>query len=116
MESVHFAVGPEGRLSIGDFCYFNGTVLLCELEVRIGNYVAIAWNTTIADTDFHPIAPAERVADAVACSPLGRGRPRPMVPRRPVIIEDDVWIGPAAHDPQGRADRGRLEDRGRLGW
>lgn len=95
MESVHFAVGPEGRLTIGDFCYFNSAVLLCELAIRIGSYVAIGWNTTIADTDFHPIAPAERIADAVACSPLGKGRPRPMIPRKPVVIEDDVWIGPA---------------------
>jgi acetyltransferase-like isoleucine patch superfamily enzyme len=96
MDGVHFALGPHGRMRIGDFCYFTSTVLLCELEVRIGNYVVMGWNTTIADTDFHPLAPAERIADAVACSPLGRGRPRPQVLKRPVIIEDDVWIGPSA--------------------
>jgi acetyltransferase-like isoleucine patch superfamily enzyme len=96
MDGVHFALGREGRVSIGDFCYFTNAVLLCELELRIGNYVVIGWNTTIADTDFHPLAPAERIADAVACSPLGKGRPRPVIARRPVIIEDDVWIGPNA--------------------
>jgi acetyltransferase-like isoleucine patch superfamily enzyme len=56
----------------------------------------IGWNTTIADTDFHPIAPAERIADAISQSPLGKGRPRPSIPRRPVIIENDVWVGPNA--------------------
>jgi acetyltransferase-like isoleucine patch superfamily enzyme len=56
----------------------------------------IGWNAAIADTDFHPLAPAQRVADAVACSPLGKGRRRPEVARRPVVIEDDVWIGPNA--------------------
>ena len=66
------------------------------LELRIGNYVVIGWNTTIADTDFHPLAPALRIADAIACSPLGAGRARPMVPQRAVVIEDDVWIGPSA--------------------
>jgi acetyltransferase-like isoleucine patch superfamily enzyme len=96
MDGVHFAVGPEGRVEIGDYCYFTNAVLLCELELRIGRYVMIGWNATIADSDFHPIAPAERIADAVACSPLGNGRPRPEVVRRPVIIEDDVWIGPNA--------------------
>jgi acetyltransferase-like isoleucine patch superfamily enzyme len=94
MEGVHFALGPGGHVEIGDYCYFTNAVLLCELEFRIGNYVVIGWNTTIADTDFHPIAPAERIADAIACSPLGKGRPRPEVARKPVIIEDDVWIGP----------------------
>jgi acetyltransferase-like isoleucine patch superfamily enzyme len=62
----------------------------------VGNYVLMGWNTTITDTDFHPIAPAERIADAMACSPLGKGRVRPQVARKPVVIEDDVWIGPNA--------------------
>src|SRR5260370_1873886 len=96
MDGVHFAVGEAGRVSIGDYCYFTNAVLLCELELRIGNYVVIGWNATIADSDFHPLAPAERIADAIACSPLGGGRPRPEIPCRPVVIEADVWIVPHA--------------------
>jgi acetyltransferase-like isoleucine patch superfamily enzyme len=57
--------------------------------------VVMGWNVTVADTDFHPVAPADRVVDAVACSPLGDIRDWPPVPRLPVTIEDDVWIGPA---------------------
>lgn len=96
MSGVHFAVGEGGHIEIGDYCYFTDAVLLCELELRIGNYVVISWDVTIADTDFHPVTPAERIVDALACSPLGKGRPRPPIPRQPVIIEDDVWIGPKA--------------------
>jgi acetyltransferase-like isoleucine patch superfamily enzyme len=96
MDGVHFALGEKGRVQIGDYCYFTNAVLLCELEMRFGSYVVIGWNATIADTDFHPLAPAERIADAIACSPLGQGRPRPEIPKRPVTIEDDVWIGPNA--------------------
>jgi acetyltransferase-like isoleucine patch superfamily enzyme len=96
MDGVHFALGEEGRVEIGDYCYFTNAVLLCEEGLRIGNYVVIGWNATLVDTDFHPIAPAERIADALACSPLGRGRPRPTIPRRPIVVEDDVWIGPNA--------------------
>lgn len=96
MDGVQFALGAEAQATIGDYCYFTNVVLLCELELTIGRYVVIGWNTTITDTDFHPIAPAERVRDAVACSPLGQGRPRPEILRRPVVIEDDVWIGPNA--------------------
>jgi acetyltransferase-like isoleucine patch superfamily enzyme len=96
MDGVHFAIGESGKVFIGDYSYFTNAVLLCELELRIGNYVVIGWNATIADTDFHPLAPAERIADAIACSPLGKGRPRPEIAKKPVVIEDDVWIGPNA--------------------
>ena len=96
MEGVQFAVGPGGRIRIGDYSYFTSVVLLAELELIIGSYVAIGWNTTIADTDFHPVSAAERIADAIALSPLGKHRPRPTIPRERVTIEDDVWIGPNA--------------------
>lgn len=96
MDGVHFDLGVDARVSIGDHCYFTNAVLLSELEIRIGNCVMIGWNTTLADTDFHPIAPAERLADAIACSPASDGRPRPPALRRPVVIEDDAWIGPAS--------------------
>jgi acetyltransferase-like isoleucine patch superfamily enzyme len=96
MDGTHFAVGVEGHVTIGDYCYFTNAVLLYEEELSIGNYVVIGWNATIADTDFHPLGPAQRIADAIACSPLGSGSARPAILQRPVIIEDDVWIGPNA--------------------
>ncbi len=95
MDGVQFSVGPAGRISIGSFCCFTGAVLMCELSIAIGSYVLIGWNAVIADSDFHPIAPAERILDAVACSPAARG-PRPNVLTAAVVIEDDVWIGPNA--------------------
>ena len=93
MDGVHFNLGERGSLAIGSYCYFTNVVLLCELEVRIGSYVVIGWNSTIADTDFHPLEPAARIADAIACSPLGKGAARPPIAAEPILIEDNVWIG-----------------------
>lgn len=95
MDGVHFAVGKQGQLTIGDHCYFSNAILLCDLEIRIGNHVMIGWNTTIADTDFHPLDPEARIRDAIACSPLGDGTARPVIQGLPVIIGNDVYIGPA---------------------
>ena len=115
MDGVHFAVGEQGRVRIGDYCYFTNAVLLCELELVIGNYVVIGWNATIADGDFHPLEPALRIADAVACSPLGKGRPRPHIALKPVVIEDDVWIGPNATILKGvRIGAGAVIEAGTL--
>ncbi|MGC8625004.1 MAG: acyltransferase [Phycisphaerae bacterium] len=96
MDGTQFSVGPAGHIAIGNYCCFTSAVLMCELSISIGNYVLIGWNAVIADSDFHPIAPALRIADAVACSPAADGKPRPMVQGLAVIIEDDVWIGPNA--------------------
>jgi acetyltransferase-like isoleucine patch superfamily enzyme len=95
MENVHFAMGPDAEVEIGDECYFSSPLLLCELKLTIGNRVMLGWNATVMDSDFHPLDPALRIADAVACSPLGAARPRPTLRAKPVIIEDDVWIGPS---------------------
>jgi len=96
LDGVHFALGANAHIEIGNYCCFSNAVLLCEVDLRIGNYVVIGWNTTIADSDFHPISPAQRIADAIACSPLGKGRPRPQIAAKSVVIEDDVWIGPGS--------------------
>jgi acetyltransferase-like isoleucine patch superfamily enzyme len=94
LDGVHFALGPGGLVEIGDFCCLTSVILLCEAEIKLGSYVAIGWNTTIADTDFHPLDPAQRVIDAIASSPDSKGLARPEILKRPVVIEDDVWIGP----------------------
>ena len=94
IDGVVFNVGREGRVEIGDYCYLQEALLVCEVEIRIGNHVAVGWHATIIDADFHPVAIEARIADAVACSPLGRGRAHPPFARRPVVIEDDAYIGP----------------------
>jgi acetyltransferase-like isoleucine patch superfamily enzyme len=68
-------------LKIGkNFAMTGGTICAAHL-VQIGNRVTVGSNTTIMDTDFHPIEASERrshPADAVTA---------------PVIIEDEVFIG-----------------------
>jgi acetyltransferase-like isoleucine patch superfamily enzyme len=96
MDGVLFNIGERGSVTIGDQCCFEEVFLICEDEIRIGSRVFIGWRSTIVDSDFHPVAPAERLADVVACSPLAAGRTRPPLPCRPVVIDDDVWIGPNA--------------------
>lgn len=94
-DGAKFAIGAQGLVTIGHDCYLNDCILLVEQEIRIGNHVMIGWNTTVSDSDFHPIAPAERIRDAIALSPLANGMPRPDIAHKAVIIGDDVFIGPA---------------------
>jgi acetyltransferase-like isoleucine patch superfamily enzyme len=96
LDGCQLSLGLRGRLIVGDYSLLSGAIIMGEEEIRIGSYVSIGWNVAIADSDFHPIDPAQRLQDVIACSPIGGGRPRPPIEHRPVIIEDDVWIGPCA--------------------
>jgi acetyltransferase-like isoleucine patch superfamily enzyme len=89
-----FSVGPEGRCTVGDFTLLNGALVMVEERIEIGSYCLISWNVGIADSDFHPLEPAQRLIDAQALAPYLKDRPpRPKLKTAPVIICDNVWIG-----------------------
>lgn len=87
------AADENAVIEIGDDCYLANASLVCSERITIGSRVLIAGGVTIADSDFHPLTPAARVADTIALSPVGDRKRRPLVESRPVVIEDDVWIG-----------------------
>jgi acetyltransferase-like isoleucine patch superfamily enzyme len=55
--------------------------------------VIVSYNVTIADSDFHPRDPELRKLDAMANAPQGDRSQRPAVIAKPVVIEDDTWVG-----------------------
>jgi acetyltransferase-like isoleucine patch superfamily enzyme len=89
-----FSVGDEGNVTVGDFTLLNGALVMCEKRIDIGSHCLISWNVGIADSDFHPLDPAQRLIDSHALAPFLKDRPpRPKLKTAPVIISDNVWIG-----------------------
>lgn len=90
---TEFNIEPTGSVEVGDDSILVGVVFMCAEGVRIGKRVVVSYNVTIADSDFHPRDPELRMQDAMANAPYGDKSHRPMVATKPVVIEDDVWIG-----------------------
>jgi acetyltransferase-like isoleucine patch superfamily enzyme len=89
-----FSIGEKGSTVIGDFTLLNGALIMAEERIEIGSHCLVSWNVGIADSDFHPLAPAQRLIDAKALAPFYQDRPpRPKLETRPVSIGDNVWIG-----------------------
>ena len=89
-----FAIGENGRCKVGDFTLLNGALIMAEEEIEIGSHCLVSWNVGIADSDFHPLEPAQRLIDAQALAPYFKNRPaRPKLTTAPVMIADNVWIG-----------------------
>ena len=68
-------------LEVGANFAMTGGTLCAGKRISIGDYVTIGANTTIVDTDFHPLDASVR-----------RVRPNEGT-TAPVVIEDDVFIG-----------------------
>jgi len=89
-----FALGKNGRCTIGDFSLVNGALIMAEERIDIGSHCLISWNVGLADSDFHPLEPAQRLVDAQALAPFYKNRPpRPRLKTAPIKICDNVWIG-----------------------
>jgi acetyltransferase-like isoleucine patch superfamily enzyme len=89
-----FSLGANGQCTVGDFTLLNGALVMAEERIEIGSHCLISWNVGIADSDFHPLEPAQRIVDSHALAPFFKNRPaRPKIRTAPVIIGDNVWIG-----------------------
>jgi acetyltransferase-like isoleucine patch superfamily enzyme len=76
-----------GKISIGNHCGFSAAVISSMSEVTIGNHVILGGNVRIFDHDYHSMDPFQR---------RERKEDRKNVKTRPVIIEDDVFVGTSA--------------------
>lgn len=93
IRSANLATEENAFIEIGDYTFLSNASIVCHSKISIGSYVCIAGGVNIVDTDFHPITPADRMADTIALSPVGDKNYRPKFISLPVIIEDEVWIG-----------------------
>src|SRR5437773_2712420 len=89
-----FAIGENGHCTIGDFTLLNGALIMAEEKIEIGAYCLVSWGVGMADSDFHPLEPAQRLIDAQALAPYFKDRPpRPKLKTAPVKSCENVWIG-----------------------
>ena len=76
-------VGHGAMIVIGDDVGMSGCTITAGTSVTIGNHVLLGSGCLITDSDLHPVDPEERRAGYGGTS-------------RPIVIEDDVFIGARA--------------------
>jgi acetyltransferase-like isoleucine patch superfamily enzyme len=72
----------DSKIEIGNDTGLSGAVVFAAKSIRIGNSVNIGVNVMIYDNDFHPLDWFAR-----------RLHVKEEIATKPVVIEDDVWIG-----------------------
>jgi len=87
------ATEEEGFIEIADDAYVANASLVCGEHISLGARVLVCGGACIVDCHFHPISMGGRVIDTMALAPGGDRRRRTPLETRPVVVEDDVWIG-----------------------
>lgn len=92
INGVIYAYG-KGKISIGDNTFINTSTFIGAMDsITIGSHVIIASNVKIYDNNNHPTSPKKRweMCDKGFHNELWEWKD---VVHKPVIIEDNVWIG-----------------------
>jgi acetyltransferase-like isoleucine patch superfamily enzyme len=71
----------DAEIRLGENINMTGTTICASQSVRIGNHIRLGANSSIIDTNFHPVDPVRR-----------RNLPREG-DAEGVVIEDDVFVG-----------------------
>ncbi len=95
-DRTSFVVGAEGTVTVGAYTVLNGTYLVCNKSIRIGNHCLIAWGSVLTDTWLDVDASVSldarrRILLAAAADPLRRLLP--VAEPQGVTLEDNVWVG-----------------------
>ncbi|HEY0172548.1 MAG TPA: acyltransferase [Pyrinomonadaceae bacterium] len=91
-----FVVGPRGRVNVGAYTVLNGAYLVCNGRIEIGDHCLLAWGSVLTDTWPSRAATLplslRREALRAAAHDAARALPAFAEPR-PVVLEDNVWVG-----------------------
>lgn len=88
-----FVAGHGGQILIGTDCYVGANSRIWSgHSITIGNHVLIAHNVSIMDNLTHPLDPRARRRQMAEI--YSAGHPRQIdLDDRPIVLEDDAWIG-----------------------
>lgn len=87
-------IAPTGRISVGDWCFIGpGSKIWSMSAVTIGHRVFVSHGVQIFDNNTHSLSAGERHARYRELRTVGRHLEQEQVTTKPVVVEDDVWVG-----------------------
>jgi acetyltransferase-like isoleucine patch superfamily enzyme len=87
-------VGPKGRVRVGAYACLNGASIECHEDIRIGSHCLLSWGCVVTDlaTPRPEDLPIRR--NLMVDASLDPRRCLPVLAEvRPVVVEDNAWIG-----------------------
>ena|ERR1700680_1663677 len=83
-----------GTIRVGEWCYIGeASRIWSASSIHIGNRVLVSHNVNVHDCDSHTLEAQSRHAQFRAIAVSGHPEAGADIAARPILIEDDVWIG-----------------------
>ena len=92
-DRASFTVGENGQVKVGKFCILNGSTIICNDKVFIGDHCMIAWGVVITDSWLEINSSLAERQNLLLNTAQNLNRDFPIRQAKQVIIEDNVWIG-----------------------
>ena len=90
----HFLVGEKGRISVGKYVILEATNILANNSVSIGDHCMFSWGSYITDSWLNKHTDSlEARKDILKKLAQSKYRYLNIPHPKPVIIEDNVWVG-----------------------
>jgi acetyltransferase-like isoleucine patch superfamily enzyme len=88
------ALPPSGEIEVGRDCFIGeDTRIWSMVSVTIGHRVLISHNVNIHDNNSHSLSAGKRHKHYLDIITTGHPLRTDDIDRKPIVIEDDVWIG-----------------------
>ena len=90
----HFLIGEKGKVNIGKYVILEATNIMCNDAVTIGDHCMFSWGSYITDTWINKNSYSTEIRKNILKEMAhSKYRYLNMPDCRPVIIEDNVWVG-----------------------
>ena len=87
-------IAPNGKIKVGEWSYIGPNSKIWSMtNITVGNRVFISHGVSIFDNNSHSASARERHERFRELRLEGKHKIQESVTHRPVLIEDDVWIG-----------------------
>lgn len=88
-----FDLGSQAQVHIGKYALVHGARIICDSELKIGDYALISWQVVLMDTYRVPFEVKERRQILERLSDQESRQIHSNLPAQPIQIQDNVWIG-----------------------
>ena len=93
-DRASFIAAENAKIQVGKYCILNGTTIICNDHISIGDHCMVSWGSVITDT-WLPVMFS--IDDRKALLMKTGNNPLRHYPfcneSKPVILEDNCWVG-----------------------